>query len=369
MLSACSKPTGQNPKKDIKILFVGDMSFGENYLSQYEMEIFKTAQHSKAGYQMFFAGLEHVIVNNNLLVANLETPLTNLRKSPWQDKEYLHWSDPVLAPRYLKKNNINLVSLANNHTLDYGTQGLNDTFSALSKAAIDVIGAGQNAQSAARPFHKIFKTGKSEFELLVVAGFEEKTVYEKKYQFYAQKSKPGANKWSQAAAAKQLKRLRQVKPNAFIVAYPHWGGNYRWKNKKQTQLAHTLIDHGADLVLGHGSHMLQEIEFYKGKWIFYSLGNFIFNSPGRYHKRGSIPFSLMVQLAIREVASKSALTLNIFPIFTDNRKTNYQSRPLTHTEMKKAKKLLLKKVTGGTALENKLESQSQGGISFWHIEL
>ena len=345
------------------------MSFGENYLSKYAKQVLKKAQQSQASYQTFFAGIEHVTTNNNLLVANLETPLTNLRKSPWQDKEYLHWSDPVITPRYLKKNNINLVSLANNHTLDYGEAGLNETLRTLSKASIDVIGAGQNDQSAAEPFHQKFKFKNSEFELLVVAGFEEKSVYEKKYQFYAQKSKPGTNKWNRAAAAKQLKELRRANPNAFIVAYPHWGGNYRWKNKKQTQLAHTLIDHGVDLILGHGSHMLQEIEYYKGRWIFYGLGNFIFNSPGRYHKRGAIPFSLMVQVAIAEVGNKSSLTLNIFPIFTNNRKSKYKNRPLTPTEMAEAKKLLIEKKVGDTNLQQKLALKSQNGIHFWRIEL
>ena len=93
-------------------------------------------------------------------------------------------------------------------------------------------------------------------------------------------------------------QYKMANPDIFIVIYPHWGGNYKPVSDVQKAFAHNWIDAGADIVIGHGAHTIQEIEQYKGKWIFYNIGNFIFNALGRYSSTGAKPYSLMVKLII-----------------------------------------------------------------------
>jgi poly-gamma-glutamate capsule biosynthesis protein CapA/YwtB (metallophosphatase superfamily) len=104
-----------------------------------------------------------------------------------------------------------------------------------------------------------------------------------------------------------------------------------------------MIDAGADLIIGHGAHMMQEVEKYRGHWIIYNIGNFIFNSKGRYKRYKVEPFSLVVQFVLTEKSIGIEKILRLYPILTDNMITKYQSRFLTKDEFDKAYLLLLKK--------------------------
>lgn len=93
-----------------------------------------------------------------------------------------------------------------------------------------------------------------------------------------------------------------------------------------------MIDAGADMVMGHGTHMFQEIELYKDKWIIYSLGNFAFNAPGRYEKKEANAYSFLAMLEITENKSNLVMSLRLYPILSDNLKTNYQPRFIVDSE-------------------------------------
>jgi poly-gamma-glutamate synthesis protein (capsule biosynthesis protein) len=78
--------------------------------------------------------------------------------------------------------------------------------------------------------------------------------------------------------AKIVKKVRESNPGKFLIVLLHWGQEYQLKSSiSQQSLSHKLIDEGADLIVGSHPHVVQEIEEYKGKLIFYSLGNFIFD--------------------------------------------------------------------------------------------
>jgi len=127
------------------------------------------------------------------------------------------------------------------------------------------------------------------------------------------------------------------------VVFPHWGSNYRWANAGQTSIAHDMIDAGADLILGHGAHMLQEVEFYRGRWIVYSLGNFMFNTRGRYGRNGAPPFSLLASLIHTESDDDIGdvdRTLRLYPTVTDNLQTGFQSRAVNEQEFRRVERLL-----------------------------
>ena len=104
-------------------------------------------------------------------------------------------------------------------------------------------------------------------------------------------------------------------------------------------LGRDMIKAGADMVVGHGSHMLQEIEYYKGKWIIYSLGNYVFATPGRYDKLDGFPYSMALQAEFTRDSGELE-DLKLFPFKCDNSKTDYQATLCTEKEMKKVKKKL-----------------------------
>jgi len=320
----------------IDVLFVGDTSFGENYHGR---NFFENRQ-----YDFFLEKLAPVLKQADSVIANLETPITNLLISPLDGKKkYIHWGDIHQTPKTLKKHNIHYVSLANNHTMDYGLGGLQQTIDALNEHQIQWFGAGLNVSQAAQPIYKRFVIGQNTFQLIVSAGFEHRSHYQTKYNYYATGDTSGVNRWKRQEVINQLRKIRRANTEAFIVAYPHWGKNYGFKTKRQTKLAHTLIDAGADLVIGHGAHIFQEIEKYRGHWILYNLGNFVFNSPGRYQKMEVAPFSLIAKLNVSHQKTGLTLTLILYPIFSDNRLSNYQPRPVTEKEINKVQDIIFQK--------------------------
>jgi len=319
---------------DLNILFAGDTSFGENYKKKNFFE--------SRGYDYFLKELSPLLNQSDVVIANLETPLTDLTRSPFSGwKKYIHWGDVHKVPEVLKDHNIRFVSLANNHSMDYGVEGLQQTLVALKKEGIAWFGAGMNASEAAKPLRLHSVINEHPFHLTVVSGFDYERWYDLLYRFYARGKRGGVNRWTRKDAAKQIREIRKTDAHAFIVAFPHWEDNYSFRNKAQTKLAHTLIEAGCDLVIGHGAHILQEIEQYKGKWILYSLGNFVFNSPGRYQKEHVDPFSLVASLDVTDKSGSLALMLRLYPIFSDNRISNYQPHFVTDGELDRVRDIIL----------------------------
>ena len=283
-------------------------------------------------------------MRSDLVIANLETPITDLPTSPFAGKkDYVHWTDVTLAPKHLTEHNIRVVSLANNHTLDYGAAGLRQTLDVLAENRMTAFGAGRNEADAARPFLAELAVGDRVFTLAVFGAFEYSARYDRDYRFYARGDEPGTNALALETLSREIVGLKESDPRRYVVVFPHWGGNYAWKSPEQTRLAHALIDAGADLVVGHGAHMMQEIEPYRGRWILYGLGNFMFNSPGRYERKNVDPLSLAARLLVRPGERGLSAVVRVYPIFCDNLVTNYQSRPVTEDEFDRAAAILLAK--------------------------
>ena len=209
-----------------------------------------------------------------------------------------------------------------------------------------MFGAGLTRSEGEAPYIKEFNIGGSTFQLAVIGTFEYRQDYDEKYRFYANTKKPGSNTLTIKNTSRQIAAVKKKHPNAFIIVYPHWGENYVWKNAKQTQMAYALIDAGADSILGHGAHKVQEIEQYKGKWIAYSLGNFLFNTLGRFQKLNAEPYSMVAMLQLKQQGTGYTADLNLYPIFSDNRITNFQPYFLSKREAKKFLKAMKQKSAG-----------------------
>ncbi len=309
---------------DIRLLFVGDWSFGENYQASLGRNGAENILESR-GYDDCVQGLAPLLRRATWTLANLETPLTTMRRSPLQDrKRYIHWGDMTKTPRALHRYGVTAVSLANNHSMDYGAPGLAHTIEALDAAGIEWLGAGRSDEEARLPLLLEFPIAGGTFRVAVAAGFEHRSSYEDEYDFYAREDHSGVNGWSLEVVARQVRSIRERDPDAYVIAYPHWGGTYAGRSVNQKKMAHRMIDAGADLVLGHGAHIFQEIEQYRGKWIIYGLGNFIFNSPGRYEAKGAAPYSLAAFLEVTSAESGVRILLRLYPLFSDNLRSDYR---------------------------------------------
>ncbi len=325
----------------IQITFVGDVSFGENYKGTPELLVRK-------GYQYPFEGIAPILHNTDCVIANLETPFTDLPTSPLSKaKKYTHWSSVVYGPAHLKGNNMFTFSLANNHSMDFGAPGMIQTLSVLQESGMHWFGAGMTGSEAAFPFFKTFTKPEFHLKVAVFGAFEYRESYEEKYSFYARKEVPGVNPLFPERIREQIKELKSVDPSIFVVVYPHWGANYSWRNEAQLAMAHELIDSGADIIIGHGAHAFQEIEFYQGKWILYSLGNFMFLSPGRYARMQWPPYSMAAKLTISGTDSARSTTISLYPINSDNQVTQYQVRALNESEFRAFSTLLFSRSAVG----------------------
>lgn len=173
----------------------------------------------------------------------------------------------------LKEMGVDIVSLANNHALDFGMDALIDTFSTLDGAGIDYIGAGENMDRAKAPIY--YTIGNTKIAYLAAS----RVVYA--MDWYAGETSPGMIGTYDPTLF--LSSIREAEENSdFVVVYVHWGVE-RTNDPVdyQKELARKYIDAGADAVIGCHPHVLQGLEFYNGKLIAYSLGNYWFNATKR----------------------------------------------------------------------------------------
>ncbi|MBL9081107.1 MAG: CapA family protein [Planctomycetales bacterium] len=326
----------------VRILFGGDTGTAESYQEQYVREGGVNVLVEK-GYDYGLEKLEPLLRSADFRVINLETPLTLRRDSQLTSKDYLHYADPVKMPELFAKFGPVAYSLANNHTLDQGAGGLDDTRVALMAANAEWFGGGENLTEAARPLVQRFDVGGKSVTLAVFGAFEYRTDYDKEYHFYAGPEKSGTAAVDVAALRQAIAELKRTSPEAYVVYFVHWGGNYSWKNEEQTKSAAAIREAGVDLLIGHGAHALQEVTHDGNGWIFYSIGNLLFNTRGRYAAHKAVPYSLPLVLELTPGNGRPTADLRAYPILSDNQLTDYQPRLVTDEEAGEIEKLLAEK--------------------------
>jgi len=212
----------------------------------------------------------------DLAFGNLESPISSLGAAT-KGKE-VNFRAALKTVSGIRDAGIDVVSLANNHAMDYGSAALTETMDVLAHNGVAYIGAGANSASARRPANFTLKGIKLSF-----------LAYTYKFHMVveAQEKHPGvaiANSEQVRVDVQKAKEWADV----VIVSF-HWGWEYSDHPDAETrELAHLTIEAGADLVIGHHPHVIQGVEAYKDGLICYSLGNFIFDQRGKRSRRGLI---------------------------------------------------------------------------------
>jgi poly-gamma-glutamate synthesis protein (capsule biosynthesis protein) len=216
----------------------------------------------------------------DITFGNLECPLTE-RGVPTpgksadslREKRNFLFRAPPGCGEGLASAGFDVVSVANNHAMDYSAEGLLDTLASLRAAGVEPVGGGEEITSACAPV--ILTRGRTRVAFVGMSDIlPPYSPAGKATPGIAPARSTAARPGFEAAVKAQLRELRQRAD--FILISIHWGKE-RWTSPtpRQIQLGHFLIDAGADGVIGHHPHVLQPIVRYHGRPIAFSLGNFI----------------------------------------------------------------------------------------------
>ena len=319
----------QQPREEITIAAVGDIMLGGRaapFLKQF-------------GPDYPFRDVMPFLRAADLVAGNLESPIST-RGVAVQNKKFTLRAEP-LAAQALKAAGVRVVSLANNHAMDFGPLALKDTLDALSESDILFAGAGMDLNEARAP--AIVKVrGKTLAFLAYSLTFP--------LEFFASARRPGT---APGYADFVKADIEKVRPRADLVVVSfHWGAELLTAAKDyQIDLGRRAIDWGADLVLGHHPHVLQEIEVYKGRLIAYSLGNFVFGSESNRTNE-----SMILLLTFRD---RSLVKAEAVPIDVNNYRVRYQPKVLSGS----AADELIDRINAASArFGTRLEKQNGRGL-------
>lgn len=244
----------------VHLLFSGDIYLSSHVLAAYD---------SAGGIQgVLDEAYRDEIGRADIYMANQEFPFSD-RGTPAPDKQYTFRIPPERVSM-MRELGIDIVTIANNHTLDYGTDALVDTCTTLENAGIPYVGAGADMDRA-KQLETIEVRGRT-------IGFLAASRVYPDTSWVANSKKPGmVSGYDPTVLLKEIEAAGEYCD--YLVVYMHWGIERDEKPQEyQRTLGKQLIDAGADLVIGSHPHVLQGIEYYQGKPIIYSLGNFIFGS-------------------------------------------------------------------------------------------
>ena len=244
--------------EDFTMFFTGDVLLKNNVMGGYKMSGING---------LISEYLEQEMLGADMTLINEEFPFST-RGTQAPDKQYTFRIDPKYV-KVFQEMGVDVVSLANNHALDYGHEALLDTFATLDEAGIPYVGAGESKTRAEEAIY--IEAGGRKIGVLSASRVIPVVSWNIENQ------QPGL--FCTYSSTRLVARIKEIEKECdFVVVYVHWGKERKeYPESYQRQLAKQYIDAGADLVVGSHSHVPQGIEYYKGVPIVYCLGNFIFN--------------------------------------------------------------------------------------------
>ena len=267
------------PTKEISISAGGDIMFGR----------YRGSSYIPVGGDNPFLHLTPKFKSTDISIVNLETPITDSVASGTSltAQRGLLFRAPSSVMSLLEKSNITVLSRANNHAEDRFEIGLRETEQYLDEAGIFHTGVALQGKDAFAPLHLDI----NDVHIILFAFTMRRNLglpKEGKHLPVAFSFDPNAKD----ELPPRIKAIRQQNPQALILISAHWGEEYTAEPTKTVrELAHALIDAGADGILGHHPHVLQPVELYKESPILYSMGNLIFDQTALPRRQTAI-FSL-----------------------------------------------------------------------------
>jgi poly-gamma-glutamate capsule biosynthesis protein CapA/YwtB (metallophosphatase superfamily) len=262
------------PNRSPPHLYESYVQSAETYVELAEQAFGAIPRNASLEYIWGDALTELELVRPAARIVNLETAVTSSEEA-WPDKG-IHYRMHPANVACLTAAGIDCCVLANNHVLDWGYAGLEETLAVLRGAGIRSAGAGHDAKEAAAPAVLALPGG---LELLVFSfGFPSSGVPQ---EWCAEAGKSGVN-WLPDLSERSVEEVaRQVsshrRPGRLLIASLHWGSNWGYTiSRRDREFAHRLIDTaGVHLVHGHSSHHVKGIEVYRGKAILYGCGDLL----------------------------------------------------------------------------------------------
>lgn len=307
--TATVTPTPTPEILDITLCFAGDVSLADDAVT--------IAQWEKSGRDLskcISPELLKIMQDADITCINNEFTFSD-RGEPMAGKAYTFRADPDRVSLLLEMG-VDLALLANNHVFDYGKESLMDTFDTLTAAEIAYFGAGHNLEEAMAPYYV-------EIDGLTIAFVAASRAEKNKMTPQATETEPGILRCYNTELF--LETIREAEANAdVVIACVHWGTEYSTVlEDAQLTTGKQYLDAGADAIIGSHSHCLQGMEFYDGKPIIYSLGNYWFN-------RKSLDTMLLL-LRITGTKENPQMEVQVIPAIQEN----YCTTILTEEEDKR----------------------------------
>jgi poly-gamma-glutamate synthesis protein (capsule biosynthesis protein) len=277
------------PTRVLRLLAVGDVNLGRT-----------VGQEILNGDTLFpFASVREEFARYDVVFANLECTLSDQGGETQHPRNNLIFTGPPEGAHSLRKAGVTVVSTANNHALDYGVAAQRQTMQSLTEAGVCFVGTSTESQSLFKP---VIVTRKG-ISIAFFACTDVMNIEDPMWKRYV----------AAADTSKLLPSIRAYRDSAdFIVVSYHGGEEYRDRPTNRTvDFAHSVIHSGADLFLGHHPHVPYGVEDMGGRYIVYSLGNFVFYQPDRYWTQRSFGFSAEL---VKDASGTRVLTFDCLPV-------------------------------------------------------
>ncbi|HUU13035.1 MAG TPA: CapA family protein [Terriglobia bacterium] len=274
------------PPRELTLLFVGDVMLSRGVGAKMA---------SEGDWTFPFLKITDTLREADLTFGNLECPVSDVGRN--RHHLYSFRADPRVIEG-LTFAGFDVVSVANNHSYDWGPDALLDTLRRLREAGIQPVGAGADDLEAHYPV--LVEVEGVKLAFLAYVNVEPKAAT-------AGPEKPGVA-WLDPERV--LADIRFARPLADVVIVSlHWGNEYATRQQpEQVELARQMIDAGADLIVGGHPHVVQPLETYAGRWIAYSLGNFVFDQKASATHSGIM---LRVTISNREITDVAPVPITI----------------------------------------------------------
>lgn len=315
-------------QQELQVLVAGDTYLGEWYTKR-RLDRNQWDPLNEEGYDYSFQKVQHFLDESDFSIVNLEAVLMEeLENSPLKrKKKFVLGAKADKTAQTLKEHAIDLVTLATNHTGDYGQEGVSSTIKTLRKYELPFIGSGMSDMDALCPYRITTENQ----ELFIFNGYWYREPQYLDFGMYAIGDHLGGNCLSDSLF-QVISQMKKEFPESKVLVICHWGVDFKPIQNYQRSIAKQLVESGADLIMGHGPHAIQPIERIGSTDVLYSLGNFVFNSNGEFDTHPqALPYGMVVKMNL----TNQTLTMRVHFIQAENHKTKWQPQEIDDEDFSK----------------------------------